>query len=663
MDQTGPKALFLSYASQDVEAARRLAVALRGFGIEVWFDQSELRGGDAWDQKIRRQIKNCALFVPVISAHTEERAEGYFRLEWKLADERTHLMAKGLPFLLPVAVDPTGDGAAMVPESFRAVHWIRLPGGAPTPEFVAHVKQMLEASRRPVAGGHGPEGTERKSQDRRWTKPAVPASRSIVVLPFDNISPDPSDAYLGDGLAEELTAKLSKLGSLRVISRNSAMALKGTKKDTRAIARELDVQYLLEGSVRKAGTALRITAQLIDGERDQHLWAETYSGSVEDVFGMQEQVSRAIVDALRVELNPEEAKRLDERPFQNFKTYQFYAQVRADAFLASEPALDRALETTELGLATVGENELLLAARGLVLFQYVNTMLKSPHRHAGFLEEANRCADRALTLNPASAPSRMVKALVLWAKGDVAGAVAQGTRALALDPNNPDALLILGYWRSAGGWDPEGAHDLLSKVERVDPLIPMNRGAMAWAHWFDGDFQGALDGLDPYWQASDKGNPWRVFRAYLQAGAGDIAGAERTVDDLRAHAPQHLLTSLGVFLKHAWRGEKAAALAAVTLDLETAACWDDVWPLFLAAGYARIGEADRAFRWLDHAVGQGITNVPYLDERDPFLDSLRGNSRFVGILEKAARLAERAAAAAAAASSSPLTPASLWTSV
>src|SRR5206468_9625231 len=94
-------AVFLSYAREDTDAARRIADALRAFGVEVWFDQSELRGGDAWDQKIRRQIKECALFMPVISGRTQGRREGYFRLEWKLAVERTHLMLEGVPFLLP----------------------------------------------------------------------------------------------------------------------------------------------------------------------------------------------------------------------------------------------------------------------------------------------------------------------------------------------------------------------------------------------------------------------------------------------------------------------------------------------------------------------------------------------------------------------------------
>jgi hypothetical protein len=127
------KAVFLSYASQDAEAVRRIAEALRASGVEVWFDQNELVGGDAWDAKIRGQIASCALFVPVISAATQARLEGYFRLEWKLAAQRTHTMADEKTFLLPVVIDTTRDSEAKVPMEFKTVQWIKLPGGE-TPE-------------------------------------------------------------------------------------------------------------------------------------------------------------------------------------------------------------------------------------------------------------------------------------------------------------------------------------------------------------------------------------------------------------------------------------------------------------------------------------------------------------------------------------------------
>ncbi len=144
MSGTPAPAVFLSYASQDAEAARRICDALRTSGVEVWFDQNELTGGDAWDAKIRRQIAECELFVPVISASTQARLEGYFRIEWKLAAQRTHAMAEEKTFLLPVVIDDTRDADAKVPAEFKAVQWTRLPGGETPDKFCARVKRLLD---------------------------------------------------------------------------------------------------------------------------------------------------------------------------------------------------------------------------------------------------------------------------------------------------------------------------------------------------------------------------------------------------------------------------------------------------------------------------------------------------------------------------------------
>jgi tetratricopeptide (TPR) repeat protein len=152
--QTGTAngAVFLSYASQDVEAAKRICDTLRAASIEVWFDQSELVGGDKWDVKIRGQISSCALFVPVISANTQARREGYFRLEWKLAAQRTHMMSERTDFLLPVIIDGTREAGVDVPGEFRAVQWTRLSGGETPSPFVGRVKTLLGGDRAPESG-------------------------------------------------------------------------------------------------------------------------------------------------------------------------------------------------------------------------------------------------------------------------------------------------------------------------------------------------------------------------------------------------------------------------------------------------------------------------------------------------------------------------------
>jgi hypothetical protein len=152
------KAVFLSYASQDAEAAKRICAALRAAGVEVWFDQSDLVGGDAWDAKIRKQIKECALLIPIISANTQARTEGYFRLEWRLADQRTHLMAKGRPFLLPVVIDGTKDTDAAAPDSFTEVQWTKAEGGEVPPAFVTRVRKLLGGEA--VGGALRPDGSD-----------------------------------------------------------------------------------------------------------------------------------------------------------------------------------------------------------------------------------------------------------------------------------------------------------------------------------------------------------------------------------------------------------------------------------------------------------------------------------------------------------------------
>ncbi|MBC7369186.1 MAG: TIR domain-containing protein, partial [Undibacterium sp.] len=172
MSASANHAVFLSYASQDAAAVLRIAEALRASGAEVWFDKNELVGGDAWDAKIRGQIAACALFVPVISAATQARGGGYFRLEWKLAVDRSHLMAHDQPFLLPVVVDATADAAARVPPEFRAVQWTRLPGGETPEKFCERVGKLLGRESGtgilPVFSGHG--------QDARATSELVGAS-------------------------------------------------------------------------------------------------------------------------------------------------------------------------------------------------------------------------------------------------------------------------------------------------------------------------------------------------------------------------------------------------------------------------------------------------------------------------------------------------------
>ena len=252
------------------------------------------------------------------------------------------------------------------------------------------------------------------------TQSLADVSRSIAVLPFENLSPDPDNEFFADGLTEEVIADLSVIRALRVISRTSAMHFKGTNKDLRAIARELQVRYVLEGSVRRAGTSLRVTAQLIDAENDSHVWAEKYSGSIEDVFAIQEEISRKFVDALQLRLTDAEARGIAKRPIDNAAAYDCYMRARHEVYRFTADGLDRAQKLVDAGLSLIGENSLLLATRGMVSWYYLNFSIRPEDR---YLDEAAAYAARALEQDSQNYVGIFLRGLVASKRGDIESAI------------------------------------------------------------------------------------------------------------------------------------------------------------------------------------------------------------------------------------------------
>jgi len=375
--------VFLSYASQDTEAAQRICGALRAAGIEVWFDQSELRGGDAWDQMIRKQIKACAIFIPVISRHTHERREGYFRLEWNLAVDRSRLISTTQAFLVPVVIDDTREDDEEVPEKIRDVHWTRLPGGETPAAFVERIKRLLSgeaASARsagsgvvsgaPTARAHGRRhtgavyaaiaaavllavgyfGLERLRGSASHTQDAA----SIAVLPLANESGEASQQYFSDGISEDLITALSQFTGLKVIGRTSAFQFRDSKEDSRSIGAKLGVAHLLEGSVRRSGELVRVTAELIDTADGSTQWSERFDRPYKDLFVLQDEITREVVEALRTKLLPGQyaAMQRDRPPGGSLKAYNDLLQGRfydlRDTEADTRKAVDYYTEAVEL---------------------------------------------------------------------------------------------------------------------------------------------------------------------------------------------------------------------------------------------------------------------------------------------------------------------------
>jgi TolB-like protein/Flp pilus assembly protein TadD len=509
-------AIFLSYAREDAEAARRIAEALRSSGVEVWFDQNELRGGDTWDAKIRKQINDCTLFLPIISHHTQERNKGYFRLEWKLAVEQTHLMLDGVPFLAPVVVDETPESGAAVPPEFMKVQWTRLPGALPTPQFVAQVQRLL-GGRQPQpsvgrgfpnpsstaqAGSGDPALQRRKSGS--WLiptivgvivavglavfmlrkpatapapapvaaapaevekKPAVSADKSIAVLPFTNMSEDKESGYFADGVHEDILTNLALVRELRVVSRTSVMAYRSTTKSMRQIAQELGVTYILEGSVRRSGNKVRVTGQLIHAASDEHVWAQAYDRDLTDIFSIQAELSQQIAGALKAALSPEEKALLVRRPTENLAAYDAYLKARqlrqmtAVGLLEAEPLLDEAVRLDPkfaLGWAELAS---------MVTQAYFNDVEHSDAR----LAKAKAAIDTAVRLAPDD-PDVIERLGDYYYYGfrDYEKATEQYLRLAGLRPNDAAVFGSLGFiHRRQGRWV-----EAMSELKRAADLEP-----------------------------------------------------------------------------------------------------------------------------------------------------------------------------------------------
>lgn len=609
------RAVFLSYSREDAEAARRIADALRAFGMEVWFDQAELRGGDSWDAKIKRQIRECALFLPIISGHTQARMEGYFRREWKLGVERTHDMAAGVAFITPVVIDDTPETAALVPDEFMRYQWTRLQHGVPTPDFVGQVKKLLESPHKAVAapsasrsatGSFPPQASPASSRGltgKSWgavtaivvaiitalyvankpmpkvataAPPATAASaptaaavddKSIAVLPFDNMSEEKdASAFFADGVQEDILTNLSFIHGLRVVSRTSVMQYRGTIKPIRQIAQELGVAYVLEGSVRRSGNKVRVTGQLIHAATDEHVWAQAYDRDITDVFAIQSELAQSIAGALQAAISPEEKSLLDSKPTLVPAAYDLYLKARA-AYEANgfdfPKQISWLLDAVQLDPNFAQAWALLGADEAGAYFNEVDW---SP----GMLEKAKAAIDTAVRIAPNDPfVIEMQGDFYYYGFRDYASAAKLYSRLLELRPNSSEAIGSLGLIaRRQGHWP-----DAVSNLRRALELDPHNgRYAASLAQHYFGMRQFDLAIAEQKRVAEIKGDD--PLMSYLvAAGSYFITGSKDMVAVWLAHLTPGTENDPAVI-------ETRKAWARLTGDYAEALRLDDQQPFF-----------------------------------------------------------------------------------
>jgi TolB-like protein/tetratricopeptide (TPR) repeat protein len=516
------KAVFLSYASQDAEAARRICEALRAAGVEVWFDQSEpldpigahgLVGGDAWDAKIRKQIKECALFVPLISASTQARLEGYFRLEWLLAVERSRLMAAEKAFLLPVVIDATPDAAAKVPDKFREMQWTRIrpamrDHGGPARDdagvaaFCARVCALLDggsvAEETDVPSGlvrekrlPPPKTRLRKPSGSRWglvavvavmvlgalalwrpwRSPAAPASvaaateKTLAVMPFTTRG-DRNDEDLADGIADELLTQLGRTPGLRVSGRTSSFSFKGRNLTDAEIARQLQVEYLVAGTFETNGSQVRVRPQLINARNGSILWGETFTKELTNVFALQDEISGLIAQKLQLQLGSAARAMRTVNPVAYGlvqKGRYLWLQRRDDALAEAIASYEEAIRVdpryaeAHAGLADA------LTVRGWYFG------LEGTNRGAALFVQARAAAREALRIDPTLAEPHAALGAINLNEERFAEAEAEFQAALQLNPNYSYAHHWRAHLHTAQGRIDEGIAGM-ARATQIDPF-------------------------------------------------------------------------------------------------------------------------------------------------------------------------------------------------
>lgn len=457
--------------------------------------------------------------------------------------------------------------------------------------------------------------------------------RAMLVLPFVNLSADPESDYFSDGLTDEIITDLSGIRQLRVISRTTSMRLKGTERPLADLARELRIEHVLEGSVRRSGNLLRVTAKLIDAGADSTVWGEKYSGTLDDVFLIQETISRSIVGALRIRITEEEAQRLAERPIADVRAYEWYLRAKQQLLLFTEDSLSRALECLAQSAAIVGENVLLLAAQGQAYWQYVNAGISSD---LSYLDKADACALRILQIDPASPHGHRVAGLVRIHRGDIQGALRELKKALERDPNDADSLMwgsliagMCGKLQHAEAW--------AARLVEIDPVTPFFQALPGCAVWMGGEYETARVLLAEH-EAAIMENPiLRLVYGQILVAAGRPDAGDRVLESASRDLPDNPFGQLAAVYRHALKGEWNEALARLRPELVSALEGDPQYCWFLAHCHALVNDVDGGIRWVEAAASRGFINYPLLARLDPFLENLRGDARYQALMRDVER--------------------------
>ena len=566
--------IFVSYARADRERVTPLVKALESEGWSVWWDP-EIAPGQEFDRLIAEELRRARAAV-VVWTPTSVNSR-WVRGEAREAADRG--------ILAPVRFEN-----ADLPLDLRAIHTTTLDGwnddaGGPAFGELSRAIRHLFGEK---AGGHA----------------AAPARQlAICVLPFANLSGDPEQEYFSDGISEDIITDLSKVSALYITARNTAFTFKGKSVDVPQLARQLNVSHVVEGSVRKAGNRVRITAQLIDARGGGHMWAERWDRNLDDIFALQDEISQAIVAALKLKLLPEEKRAIERRGTSNPEAYDYYLMARAykDSGNAGDPRREEAIIRLTRRATDLDPSY----ARAWALMAGAQNTLAVNRGRGG--DNGMAAAERAIALDPGLAEGHSARALILYEAGNLEEGIAESERSLKLDPDSYDA-------NSAAG-------ELAYRSQRFEDAVRY--------------FTKACDGSE-----SDFGSPSMAMSASV--AIGDSEGAQAFAKMVVQRAERVLAQDRGNGLAMSF-GVAALALLG---QAERAREWMDralvVDPdnMLMRYNFAcsmalYLADADTALELLAPAVA-GERRIARLAPVDPDLASLHADPRFKAMLEDAA---------------------------
>ncbi|MCU0454960.1 MAG: hypothetical protein MUE74_01560 [Bacteroidales bacterium] len=664
--------IFISYRQKDNRGERWVSEFVESLktelestfkeDISVYFDINPgdylLESYDV-DASLKEKLK-CLIFIPVISrTYCDPKSfawENEFKAFVKMASQDEFGLRVKLPNgnvanrVLPVRIHDLDIADIKECESvlggvLRGIEFIYKEPGANKPltadddenknlyktKYRIQINKVALAIKEIIIGmKKSPIEPISEEKEARFIEDNPPIKEnSIVVLPFENMSSDPDQEYFSDGLTEEIITDLSHIHDLLVISRSSAMTFKGTKKKISEIVKEVNVHYALEGSVRKAGNNIRITAQLIDGITDSHLWAEKFSGTLDDIFDMQEKVSRAIADSLEIKLSPEDKKKLTERAIDNAFAYDRYLRAYSEILSWTKDGIIHGLKLMEEGIEITGPNAIFYAGIALAYFQLANIGVD---QNENFIK-SEEYIQKALEINPDLPEAHFVYGNIFMLS-DPPRAIKHYNKAYKSKPS-PEVIQWFSWCCFIVG-KSDLAVSLVDQNFRLDPVNTVyHTASKGLIHFMTGHFDLALPFLTESYSSAPEASMWQLWKALALLYNGKVAETVEFIGNAVKEPWEDSIAGFLIFLKYALKGDAAKMEQVLaTGDLIRLLQSDCQYSWHMGAVYSYVGDRDKSLEWLENAVNRGFINYQMLNEYDPLLINIRGEEKYRKLMER-----------------------------